>query len=285
MLSTNDILLTDKVAFIAGGAYGIGGGVARNFARFGAKVVVADKDAESGRETAAAINRAEGDGTALFVHCDIRRLDQVEQAVDETMSLFGRLDILVNNAGGVRRVPFLDLGPRGWHRHMELNMIGLYQPTDLAVRAMLKGGRGGSIINVSSIEAFRAAPDRSVYAACKAAMVNFTRTLALELGLDGIRVNGIAPDVIATPGIRLIAPDGTAPKERLEALARHVPLGRAGDIDDTAGACLFLASDLARYITGVTIPVDGGTWASSGWSRDKEGRWHLFEGFADAYST
>jgi len=283
MLTPDDILLTDKVALITGGAQGIGEGITRNYARFGAKVVIADKNADAGTVTAASINAA--GGIARFVHCDIRDLDQVEQAVNLTMQEFGRLDILVNNAGGVRRAPFLDLGARGWHRHIELNMLGLFGPTDLAVRAMLKGRRGGAIINVASIEALRAAPHRSIYAACKAAMVNFTRTLALELALDNIRVNAIAPDIIATPGIRLIGPEGEAPQERLEALARHIPQGRAGRTDDAAGVCVFLASDMARYITGVIIPVDGGTWASSGWSRDRQGRWQLFEGFAEAYSV
>ena len=168
MLSPQDILLADKVALIAGGAQGIGEGVARSFARFGAKVVVADKNAEVGEATAKSIN--EDGGTALFAHCDIRELEQVEKAVDLAMDEFGRLDILVNNAGGVRRAPFLELGARGWHRHIELNMLGLFGPTELAIRAMQRGGRGGSIINVASIEAFRAAPHRSVYAACKAAM-------------------------------------------------------------------------------------------------------------------
>jgi NAD(P)-dependent dehydrogenase (short-subunit alcohol dehydrogenase family) len=282
MFSPDDILLTDQVAIVTGGAQGIGEGIARNFARFGAKVVIADKNAETGPATEAAIRAAGGE--ALFVPCDVRLLDQVEAMVARTMEMFGRVDILVNNAGGVRRAPFLDLKERGWARHIELNLYGLFGPTDLAVRAMLEGGRGGAIINVASIEAFRAAPHRSIYSACKAAMVNFTRTLALELAQDGIRVNGISPDVIATPGIRLIDADGGGPPERLEALSRMVPQGRPGTPDDAAGACLFLASRLARYVTGVFIPVDGGTWASSGWSRDRQGRWQLFEGFAEAYA-
>ena len=281
MLSPDDVLLTDQVAIVTGGAQGIGEGVARNFARFGARVVIADKDPETGPRTAQAIRDDGGD--ALFVHCDVREFDQVEAMNAKALDTFGRIDILVNNAGGVRRAPFLELEQRGWRRHIELNMNGLFGPTDLAARAMIEGGRGGSIINVATIEAFRGAPHRSVYAACKSAMINFTRTLALELAEHGIRVNAIAPDIVATPGIRLIDADGQAPPQRLAALKRHVPMGRAGHTDDTAGACVFLASRLANYVTGTTIHVDGGTWASSGWSRDDQGRWQLFEGFADAY--
>ena len=281
MLTPEDIRLDDQVAIVTGGAQGIGEGVARNFARFGAKVVIADKNADTGPVAAQAIRDAGGE--AIFSHCDVRELDQVERMFAETQAAFGRVDILVNNAGGVRRAPFLELQPRGWQRHIELNLNGLFGPTDLAARAMIAGGRGGSIINVATIEAFRGAPHRSVYAACKAAMVNFTRTLALELAEHGIRVNAIAPDIVATPGIRLIDADGAAPPKRLAALKRAVPMGRVGHTDDTAGACIFLASRMASYITGVTLHVDGGTWASSGWTRDEEDRWQLFEGFAEAY--
>lgn len=280
-MKPSDILLTDQVAIVTGGAQGIGEGVARTFARFGAKVVIADKNAETGPRAAQAIRDAGGE--ALFVACDVRELDQVEAMTARTLETFGRLDILVNNAGGVRRTPFLDLGARGWRRHIELNMNGLFGPTDLAARAMIAAGRGGSIINVATIEAFRGAPHRSVYAACKAAMVNFTRTLAIELAEHQIRVNAIAPDIVATPGIGLVDADGGAPPKRLAALKRHIPMGRVGHVDDTAGACVFLASPMAAYVTGATLHVDGGTWASSGWSRDEQGRWQLFEGFADAY--
>ena len=281
MLTPDDILLTDQVAIITGGAQGIGEGIATNFARFGARVVIADKNAETGERAAQAIRESGAD--ALFVKCDVRELAEVEQMVEATLKAFGRIDVLVNNAGGVRRAPFLELQERGWRKHIELNLYGLFGPTDLAARAMIEGGRGGSIINVATIEAFRGAPHRSVYAACKAAMINFTRTLSLELAEHGIRVNAIAPDIIATPGIRLVDADGGGPPQRLAALRRAIPLGRVGHTDDAAGACVFLASRMASYITGTTLNVDGGTWASSGWTRDADDRWQLFDGFADAY--
>jgi NAD(P)-dependent dehydrogenase (short-subunit alcohol dehydrogenase family) len=188
------------------------------------------------------------------------------------MEKLGRVDILVNNAGGTRRASFLDLEPWGWRRHMELNFDGLFGPTDAAVRAMIKGGRGGCIINVSSIEGLRAAPNFSVYAACKAGMISLTRTLALELAEHDIRINCVAPDHTDTPGIRGLS-NRPPSASQLEAYQRAIPMGRAGTIEETAGPFVFLASKLASYVTGVTISVDGGTWASSGWIRDHNGEW------------
>jgi NAD(P)-dependent dehydrogenase (short-subunit alcohol dehydrogenase family) len=271
-MDPSDILLTDQVAIVTGGGQGIGEGIALGFARFGAHVVVADKNAETGERTAAAVRELGREGLAITT--DVREFDQVNALVDQTMERLGRVDILVNNAGGTRYAPFLDLGQRGWHRHMQLNFDGLFGPTDAAVRAMLKSGRGGSIINVASIEALRAAPMFSVYAACKAGMVNFTRSLALELADKGIRINAIAPDVVETP--HLLEYEGSSSGGTSEARDRGIPLQRAGSTEDCAGACIFLASKMASYITGVTLSVDGGTYASSGWTRNPDGTWGLF---------
>lgn len=261
-------LLTDQVAIVTGGGQGIGEGAALALARFGANVVIADKNPETAERVAAEVR---GLGRrALAVSTDVRDLDQVRAMVDQTVSELGRVDILVNNTGGTRRAAFLDLEPRGWDRHVELNFGGLFGPTDAAVRAMIAGGRGGSIINVASIEGTRAAPNYSVYAACKAGMINFTRTLAVELAEHGIRVNGIAPDYTSTPGIEGL--DGAGP-DRIAAAEGAIPLARRGTIEETAGPVVFLASRMAGYVTGVTIPVDGGTWASGGWIRDRDGEW------------
>jgi NAD(P)-dependent dehydrogenase (short-subunit alcohol dehydrogenase family) len=194
----------------------------------------------------------------------------VAQAVEQ----FGRLDILVNNVGGVRYAKFLDLGQKGWQRHTQLNFDGLFGPTDAAVRAMIAGGRGGVVINIASIEALRAAPMFSVYAACKAGMVNFTRSLALELADERIRVNAISPDIVDTPHLRAF--EGSATGGSSDARERGVPLRRPGSVEDCANACIFLASDMASYVTGVTLSVDGGTFASSGWTRNPDGSWGLF---------
>ncbi|NRA00456.1 MAG: glucose 1-dehydrogenase [Myxococcales bacterium] len=272
-MDPSKILLTDQVAIVTGGGQGIGEGIALAFARFGADVVIADKNAEAGERVAAAVTEIGRRGLAITT--DIREFDQVQALVDQTMSDFGRLDILVNNAGGVRYSPFLDLGQRGWHKHTALNFDGLFGPTDAAVRAMIKGGRGGSVINVASIEALRAAPNYSVYAACKAGMLNFTRTLALELSEHSIRVNGIAPDVVMTPHLLEYEQQRSDQSGGAESRSRGIPLGRDGTPEDCAGACVFLASAMAAYITGITLSVDGGTFASSGWSRRPDGTWTL----------
>ena len=131
---------------------------------------------------------------------------------------------------------------------------------------MIAQGRGGSIVNVVSIEAARAAPHYAVYAACKAAVVNFTRSTALELAPHGIRVNAIAPDICLTEGLAPLVGEAERARHRF-----IVPLGRAGVPEDIAGAAVFLASDLSAYVTGVMLPVDGGTHAAGGWYRDPGG--------------
>ena len=282
MLAPENVLLTDQVAVVTGGGQGIGEGIALNFASFGADVVVADKIADTAQRTADAVR--ETGRRAIGVRCDVRDRGDVERMIGDAMREFGRIDILVNNAGGVRRASFLDLGARGWDKHVEMNFSGMFHPTELAVRAMIEGGRGGSVINVASIEAFRAAPHRSVYGACKAGMINFTRSLALELAEHGIRVNAVAPDIMVTPGLGLLDEHGGGPPQLLAALERHVPMGRPGNTDDMGGVCVFLASSLARYVSGTTIHVDGCTWASSGWSQDEQGNWQTFEGFGAAYT-
>jgi len=268
-MDPSQALLTDQVAIITGGGQGIGEGAALALARFGAHIAIADKNPETSARVADRVHELGRE--ALSIPTDVRDTDAVRAMVDETMSRLGRVDILVNNAGGTRRAPFLELEARGWQRHIELNLGGLFGPTDAAVRAMLEGGRGGSIINVASIEGTRAAPNFSVYAACKAGMINFTRTLAVELAEHGIRVNCIAPDYTSTPGIDGFE-EAHAP-ERVAAAEGAIPLGRRGNIEETAGPIVFLASRMAGYVTGATIPVDGGTWASSGWVRDGQGEW------------
>lgn len=140
---------------------------------------------------------------------------------------------------------------------------------------MILGGKGGAIINVATIEAQRAAPLHSAYAAAKAGMLSFTRTAALELSAHGIRVNAIAPDMVFTEAMLNNNPAALTPAFKA-AHERYFPLGRTGNFDDCAGVAVFLASSMAAYVTGVTINVDGGSWASSGWTRDASGTWRLF---------
>jgi NAD(P)-dependent dehydrogenase (short-subunit alcohol dehydrogenase family) len=264
----SSVLLTDKVAIITGGGDGIGKGIALTYARFGAHVVIADRNGAAGEAVATQVRALGRQG--LSITTDIRNRDQVATMVQRTVAELGGVDILINNAGGVRPQEFMEMDEERWRRSIELNMVGLFNCTHAAVKAMRAGGRRGAIINISSIEAHRAGPLYSVYSACKAAMENFTRTSALELSRDGIRVNSIAPDMIDTPHTaELHTPSAEA------AIARVVPLGQMGRPEDVAGAAVYLASGLAAWITGINIHVDGGTWAASGWIK-QGASWTLF---------
>ena len=272
-LRRDDILLTDQVAFVTGGGAGIGRGIAIGLAEFGADIAILDIDGDAA-ERVAALVRDKG-RRALPVVADVMDRDAVRAAIDRTIDELGRLDILVNNAGGTRPIALVEMSDRQADRQIALNLQNLVATTQAAAKAMIAGGRGGAIVNVASIEGLRAAPGYAVYAACKAGMINFTRTIALELAEHRIRVNAIAPDLVPTEAMARFAPHLLS-DEGKAAQARYIPLGRAGNFDDCAGVAVFLASGLAGYVTGTTINVDGGTWASSGWTRDGDGGWSLF---------
>jgi NAD(P)-dependent dehydrogenase (short-subunit alcohol dehydrogenase family) len=272
VLSRAEVLLTDKVAIVTGGGAGIGRGIAMGLAEFGADVAILDIDADAAGLVADLV-RAKG-RRALVLACDVIDRDAVRSAIDRSMAEFGRLDILVNNAGGTRQIKLVEMTDRQVDRQIAINLQNLVATTQAAAKAMIGCGRGGSIINVASIEGMRAAPGYSVYAACKAGMINFTRTMALELGEHGIRVNGIAPDLVPTEAMAKFAPQIVA-EAALAGHKSYIPLGRAGNFDDCAGVAVFLASALSAYVTGVTINTDGGTWASSGWTRDGADGWRL----------
>lgn len=279
MLPT-EILLTDQVAIITGGGAGIGRAIALEFGSLGADIVIADVVPERCDETAARIR--ESGREALPVPTDVTDTAQVNAMVEQALRRFGRIDILVNNAGGVSPKPFIEQSERSWRRHIDLNLVSMLAATSAAVPAMIEGGRGGSIVNVASIEASRAAPNYAVYAACKAGMLNFTRSLALELADHRIRVNAIAPDYTVTPGLRgnvrgPVDPASwvTPSAAQEDAAARRIPLGRPGVDSECGRVAVFLCSSMSDYVTGTVIPVDGGSWASGGWIRDKSGKWSL----------
>jgi NAD(P)-dependent dehydrogenase (short-subunit alcohol dehydrogenase family) len=245
-------LLTDRVAVVTGAAAGLGEAVALALARFGAHVAVCDRDADGLAATAAAISAA-GRRTLPAV-LDVRDGPAVAAFVAEVGRAFSRIDVLVNNAGGGFHAPFLEVSERGQTALVDENFTSVTH----FVRAVAPWmGAGGSIINLTSIEAHRAGPGYAIYSAMKAAVASLTRSLALELGERGIRVNCIAPDRIPTQGVGPLVP-GT-------------PLLRAGEPDDVAGAAVFLASDLAGFVTGTTLHVDGGTHAAGGWRRGSSG--------------
>ena len=193
----SDILLTDQVAVVTGGGGGIGQGVALGLAKFGADVAVLDVAPERCSATEAAIGRL--GRRAAGIVCDVIDSDQIRAAIAQVHERFGRVDILINNAGGVRAGPFMTQPEASMRRHVDINLISMFVATQEAARLMIEAGRGGTIVNVSSIEGSRAAPMFAVYAACKAGMIDFTRTMAVELAEHAIRVNCISPDHTVTP--------------------------------------------------------------------------------------
>lgn len=247
------VLLTGRVAVVTGGGAGIGRGIAEGLAAFGASVAIWERD----EQTCAAAAESVG---GLGIPTDVRESAQVDAALARTLAELGPVRVLVNNAGGAFPSPLLETSENGWDALYRTNLRHVLLCTQRAARAMVEHAVGGSIINVTSIEGVRAAPGYAAYAAAKAGVVNYTQTAALELAPHGIRVNALAPDFTLTEGLtRISSPD------RLESAARMVPMGRAGHVDEMAGAAVFLASNLSSYVTGQTIHVDGGTDAAGGW--------------------
>jgi 3-oxoacyl-[acyl-carrier protein] reductase len=252
-ISPSDILLNDRVAVVTGGGAGIGRGIAAGMAAFGASVAIWERDADSCAAAAEAIG-------ALGIVTDVRDSDQVNAALRQTAAELGPVTILVNNAGGVFFSPLLDTSENGWDALYKANLRHVLLCTQLVAQQLNAAGLPGSIINLTSIEGVRAAPGYAAYAAAKAGVINYTKTAAFELAPHGIRVNAIAPDLTMTEGLMRLSPEGPGPD-----IAHAIPLGRAGDVDEIAGTAVFLASNMARYITGQTIHVDGGTHAAGGW--------------------
>jgi NAD(P)-dependent dehydrogenase (short-subunit alcohol dehydrogenase family) len=263
MIDPGMVDLSGKVALVTGAARGIGAAAAGALARFGADVAICDRDTEGMQATAADI--ASVGHRCFTAELDVRDGDAVASWLTELGHDPGRIDVLVNNAGGGFYAPFLDVSPKGQTSLVDENFTSVTIFVRGCVPLMAEGG---SIVNVTSIEASRAAPGFGVYAAMKAAVESLTKTLALELAPKGIRVNAIAPDAIPTPGDE--GPAEAVTQGDRESYARKVPLGW-GDIDDCAGPIVFLASQLSRFVTGTVLHVDGGSMAASGWTRRDDG--------------
>jgi len=257
-MDPSSVLLTGRVAVVTGGGRGIGRGIARGLAAFGARVAVWERDAE----TAASAGEEFG---GLGIVADVREAAEVDAALTRTTAELGPVSILVNNAGGVFSSPLLETSENGWDALYRANLRHVILCTQRVARSMVEHRIGGSVVNITSIEGVRAAPGYAAYAAAKAGVINFTKTAALELAPHGIRVNALAPDITLTEGMQAVAPPGAEAHFGLT-----VPMGRAGHVDEMAGAAVFLAGALSSYVTGQTIHVDGGTQASSGWYHHPE---------------
>ncbi len=251
-----DFSLGGRVAVVTGGSRGIGRSIALGLAEAGAEVVVA---ARKRADLDLVVQEIEALGRqALPVECNVREREHLDNLLKATLARFGRLDILVNNAGTNPVFgPILDMEERAWDVVMNTNLKAVFLLSQAAARAMKERGGGGSIINVSSTGGLRASKGLGGYSVSKAGLIMLTRVLAAELGPYGIRVNAIAPAIIRTKFSEYL----WKTPEVYEPAVKGTPLGRIGEPDETAGAVVFLASDAARYISGVVIPQDGGAGA------------------------
>ncbi len=261
--------LAGKVAIVTGGASGIGAGIVEKFLAEGARVVIADVERDRGQDFAATLG-----ADAVFRFADVSDPEQVGALVAGTVETFGALDVMVNNAGVSSRMhrSFLDDDLADFHRVMSVNVLGVMAGTRDAARQMATNG-GGSIINVSSIGGIQAGGGVMVYRASKAAVIQFTKSAAIELAHYDIRVNCIAPGNIPTPLLATTTTEKSAEElARFERAIREQmradrPLKREGTPADIAEAALYLAGDRSSYVTGTVLPVDGGTVAGKAMRR------------------
>lgn len=247
-----DLKLTQNVAFVTGGASGIGRATAVAFAKEGAKVAIADVRDE-GAETAEQIQKIGGE--ALFVHCDTSNEDEIKRAVQTTIERFGRLDHAFNNAG-IEGLPgtTVDCTTENWDRVVDIDLKGVWLCMKHEIPQMLKQG-SGSIVNCSSVAGLVGFPRIPAYAASKHGVIGLTRTTALEYATSNIRVNAVCPGVIETAMVeRFIKADASAG----QALLTGEPIGRLGRPEEIADAVLWLCSDRSAFVTGHALAVDGG---------------------------
>lgn len=241
--------LTEKVAIVTGGGSGIGRQTVLTFAKEGAKVMIADIDYVAGEETLAMVEAIGGD--AMFQQVEISKKQSVEDMVNTTVNVFGKVDILINNAGVTKDKMLGALTPKDWYSVIDVNLTGVMFCAQAVLPHMIEQG-GGKIINTSSIAGVYGNIGQTNYAASKAGIIGLTKAWAKELGRKGINVNAVAPGIIET---RMIS---TLPQEVAEKMTQLIPLNRLGKPEDVAHAYLFLASDEANFINGTVLHVDGG---------------------------
>lgn len=249
-------MISDKTAVVTGGASGIGREIALTFAEYGANIVVADiqKQPRNGETPTHRKIRNNANTDAKFVECDVRNTDEIRKAVDGADE-YGGIDVMVNNAAIGVKEEFLEMSEEEYERIMEINTKGVFFGSQIAAKRMIRTGSGGSIINMSSIAGIRGTGAMPVYSASKGAVRLLTYALADSLGPEDIRINALHPGTIQTAMSEDI---GVAGSEKSEEFRRQTPMNRLGTPKDVANAAVFLASDLSAFLTGASIPVDGG---------------------------
>lgn len=255
-MTSNALDFTGKSVIVTGAASGIGLACARAFADAGAKVALSDIDEQKNRSAAQKIAQETGAST-LAIGADVAEEADCARILTETVAAFGGVDILVNNAGIVAPGTVLDLDVRDFDRVIAVNLRAAFMLTQLAAREMVAKGVKGAIINVTSVNAVLAIPNQAAYVASKGGLQQLTKAAALGLAEHGVRVNAIGPGSIMTDILRTVMNDEPA---RQKVLSR-TPLGRVGEPEEIASVALFLASDMASYVTGQTIYPDGGRMA------------------------
>jgi meso-butanediol dehydrogenase/(S,S)-butanediol dehydrogenase/diacetyl reductase len=244
--------LANKVAVVTGAASGIGLATARRFAREGARLVLADLNEEAGRGVARETD-------AVFQRTDVADLAQVEALMQAAVDRYGRLDVVFNNAGIGAYGKTPDLEPEVWHKVIAIDLHSVFYGCRAAIPHLRRAG-GGAIVNTASISGLAGDYGFAAYNAAKGAVANYTRTLAIDHGKDGIRTNAVCPGPIDTPLAAALTSNDVVMAE----YARVVPLGRIGRADEVAAAIAFLASDDASYVNGACLEVDGGLTAHTG---------------------
>lgn len=250
------VSLDGRSALVTGASGGLGAYFAERLAASGAKVAVAARRQEACAALCARIREA--GGTAIPLALDVADAASADAAVAETVAAFGSLDIVVNNAGVTSTAPLLDESPETWDRILDTNLKGAFLVGRAGARAMAAAGKGGSIINVASILGLRVAGQVAAYSASKAALVQLTKSMALEWARHSIRANALCPGYVETDLNRDFFESDLG-----KALIRRIPTRRLGTLADLEGPLLFLSSNASAYVTGTTLVADGGHLVSS----------------------
>jgi NAD(P)-dependent dehydrogenase (short-subunit alcohol dehydrogenase family) len=252
--------LKGKVAVITGSGRGIGGAMARGFAREGANVVLISRTMSQLKDQEVWI-RANTSSSVLTIEADVGNESDVQRIVDDSLIAFGRIDILANCAGITMVSPSESLSLDNWHKCLRINLDGTFLCCQKVGAHMIERGEGGKIINITSIVAHAAIPERAAYAASKGGVMQLTQNLGVEWAEHNIQVNAISPGFIRTEIVQDLISKGIHKPDRMIA---RIPAGRLGEVEDLVGPALFLATSDSDYVTGTILKVDGG-WLANGY--------------------